>query len=79
MLSDYQLLQERMHLPIQHLLVLGNIAQEGKPLAAAYHWSVLQITYLDNINAAQEDHDMVTRLLEECTAALGLQETTYED
>ena len=68
-----------MNLTIQHLLFLGITAQEGISLAAAYHWSVQQITYMDNINAAREDRDRVTQLLKGSMAAAGLQEAKHED
>ena len=68
-----------MHLTIQHLRVLSITAQEREPLAAAYHWSVQQVSYLDNINAAREDHCKVTKLLEECQTAQAIKGITHED
>ena len=79
MFSNSRLLQQRMHLTIQHLRVLGITLQEGESLAAAYHWSVQQVSYLDNINTAREDHNKVTQLLEECQAALAIKEITHRD
>ena len=59
-----------MYLTTQHLIILGIRATEGEALAAAYHWSVQQVTYMNNINAAREDHTKVTEILKDCNAAL---------
>ena len=63
-----------MYLTTQRVIMLGITAQEGESLAAAYHWTVQQVSYLDNINAAREDHNKVTQLLEDCQAALAKKE-----
>ena len=79
MFSNSQLVQQPMHLTIQPLPLLGITAQEGESVAAAYHCSVLQITELDNINAAREDYNKVMQLLEDCMVALGIQDTICEN
>ena len=68
-----------MYLTTQHLVILGITANEGEPLAAAYHWSVQQVSYMDTMNAARADHNKVTQLLEDCQAALAIKEITQED
>ena len=79
MFSHSQLLQQRMYLTTQHLIILGITATEGEALAVAYHWSVKQVSYMDNMNAARADHTKVTQLLEDCQAALAINEISHED
>ena len=59
--------------------MLGITAQEGESLAAAYHWSAEQVSYLDNIYAAREDINKVTQLLEDCQGALAIKGNTHDD
>ena len=79
MFSHLHLLQLRMNLTTQHLIILGIIATDREALPAAYLWSVQPVTFMGNMNATRADPTKVTQLLDDCQVTLAINDITRED